>query len=183
MTALARRFAFCPSRPFSSLSYVSRRFGVERCVQRGVQRGAAYIIPLCTAFGVHFFSCTFFFASRIQRLSRCGAVGVDGTADWIGCCGIGHGRRGAAAEKRLRHASVSRSYLMNHITEMQHYRFVVSVGVGIQVLSPLRQSRNGSRSPSACLRCIFLGRTPEFKRVVTTILLHLSFKASGRINC
>jgi hypothetical protein len=126
----------------------------------------------------------FFFTSRIQRLSRCcGAVRPDGTVYWIGCCSIGHGRRGAAAEKRLGYASASRSYLMNHITEMQQYRFVASVGVRIRVLSPLRQSRNGSRSPSACLRCIFLGRTPEFKRVITTTLLHLSFKVSGRINC
>jgi hypothetical protein len=68
MTALAWRFAFCPSRPFPSLSYVSRRFGVEHCVQRGVQRGAAYIIPLCTAFGVHFFSCTFFFSLRVYSV-------------------------------------------------------------------------------------------------------------------
>jgi hypothetical protein len=80
---------------------------------------------------------------------------MDGTADWIGCRGNGHGRRGAAAaEEQLRCASVSRSYLMNHITDMQQYRFVASVRVRIQVLSPPRQSRNGSRSPSARLRSI-----------------------------
>jgi hypothetical protein len=88
----------------------------------------------------------------------------------------------AAAEKRLGYASASRSYLMNHITQMQQYRFVASVGVRIQVLSPLRQSRNGSRYPSARLRCIFLGRTPGFKRIITTTLLHLSSKVSGRTN-